>query len=338
MENTKKIRVCAGFVVSGVFLFFVFRKINLSETIAALRLANYREVFGASCAILLLGVLRALRWKYLTENYQLIPFRFFIKAFFVGFLANSVLPARMGEIVRAKSLGDQSKTVIKTGGTKSLASIFVEKVFDGLILLFFFIAITFIFPFPAWIKKAGLIFSLLFIGLFVLIVLILIYQQSIYKILKKVMFFFNEELSMKVLNVFNRFAEGLGVIKKHHNMIPFLFSSIIIWLLEGLIIFAFIRSLNIYTPVISGYLVMIMVGFGIAIPSAPGYIGVYQFMCIKALSIWGISESISLSFSLVMQAATFIPMNIIGLIFLFIKFPRMHEAAANIDLTESSGN
>lgn len=321
MGNFKILRSLIGFLVSGILLYLVLKKINFAETLSALKFAKYNLVIGAGCSALLLNVLRSLRWKYLTENYQLVPVRFFIKAFFVGFLANSVLPARLGEIVRAKSLGDQSKTVIETGGTKSLASIFVEKVFDGLVLLFFFIAITFIFPFPTWIKKVGLIFSLLFIGLFVLNILILIYQKSIYKILKKVMSFFNEKLSMKVLNVFNWFTEGLSVIKKHHNMIPFLLSSIIIWLLEGLIIFAFIRSFNIDAPLISGYFVMILIGFGIAVPSAPGYIGVYQFACIQALSIWGVNESVALSFSLVMQAATFIPMNVIGIIFILKKKP-----------------
>ena len=326
MDKFKILRTGIGFIISGVLLFLVLRKIHVAETISALKYAKYNLVIWAGFSTLLLNSLRALRWKYLIENHHLVPLRFFMKAFFVGFLANSILPARMGEIVRAKSLGDLSKTVIKTGGTKSLASIFVEKVFDGLMLLFFFIALDFFFSFPSWMKRIGWIAALIFVSLFVFNILILIYEEKVYKILKRMISWASEDFQEKVLNIFNWFTEGLGVIKNHRNMIPFILNSIIIWLLEGLIIFAFIRSLNIDAPIISGYLVMVMVGFGIALPSAPGYLGVYQFMCIKALSIWGISESISLSFSIVMQATTFIPMNIIGIVLFFSKF---HEKKFN---------
>ena len=321
MLKSKKLRMYLGFIVSGIFLFLVLRKIRFPETVTALRLANYKVIFGASCATLFLGVLRALRWRYLIQNHYLVPSWFFVKAFFVGFLANSALPARLGEIVRAKSLGDLSKGIIKTGGTKSLASIFVERVLDGLILLFIFVALAFIFSFPNWMKKVAYISASISICLFGLNITILVHREGVYKILRKVMSRFNEDLREKMLNMFKWFAEGLGVIKNRRNMIPFLIRSIMIWLLEGLIIYAFITSLNIDAPIISGYFVMILVGFGIAIPSAPAYVGVYQFACIKALSIWGISESISLSFALVMQAVTFVPMNLIGLgILVFSRF------------------
>ena len=192
--------------------------------------------------------------------------------------------------------------------------------------MLFFISLAFFFPLPPWMRKVGWIAALIFISLLAFIILILISKEITHKILRKMMFLTSEDIQEKVLNMFNWFSEGLGVIKNSGNMIPFLLSSIIIWILEGLIIFTFIRSLNIDAPIISGYFVMIMFGFGIALPSAPGYIGVYQFMCIKALSIWGISESISLSFALIMQAATFIPMNIIGIILFYVKFSeRNHQ-------------
>lgn len=245
-----------------------------------------------------------------------MPIKFFINAFFIGFLANSVLPARLGEIVRAKSLGDLSKSVIRTGGTKSLSSIFLEKVLDGLILIFFFVVLTSFFSFPPWMRKIGWVAALIFGGLFFSIFLILFYKDIVQKILGKLLFWIDNSHRVKILNMFTWFAEGLRVIKNPDNMIPFIVSSIIIWLVEGMIIFVFIRSLNINVPIVSGYFVMTLIGFGIAIPSAPGYIGVYQFICIKALSFWGINESLALSFSLVMQVAIYIPMNLIGLGFL----------------------
>lgn len=305
-----------GFLVSGIFLFLALRKINLTETIAAIELADYWKVIGASSGILFLSVLRALRWKYLIENHHLLPSWFFIRGFFIGFLANSALPARLGEIVRAKSLGDLSKTLIKTGGTKSLASIFIEKILDGLILLLIFIVLTLFFPITAWMKTIAWMAASIFIGLFTVILLTLFYEKHIKKLLRKLSCWLSEGKAERILQMFNWFTEGLGVIKNRRDMIRFVLASFLIWILEGFMIFLFIRSLNIDAPIISGYFVMIMVAFGIALPSAPGYLGIYQFMCMKALAIWGVNESVALSFSLVMQFATYIPMNLIGLGFL----------------------
>jgi uncharacterized protein (TIRG00374 family) len=313
MKNFRKLRTLIGFAISGVLLFMVLKKINFAETLTALQLANYRLVVWATCATLIINTLRSLRWRYLTENHQLVPARFFMKAFFVGFLANSLLPARLGEIVRAKSLGNLSKTIIKTGGTKTLSSILLERVFDGLILLFFFVVLALILPFPTWTQRAAWIAGLIFIGLMCFIVSVLIYREVIRKFLRRLMFWASEDTKIRALNMFNWFTEGLAIIKNRQNMIPFFLASTLIWLAEGLIIYIFIKSLNIDAPFFAGYFVMVLIGFGIAIPSAPGYVGVYQFVCIEALSIWGISESISLSFAVVMQAATFIPMNLIAL-------------------------
>lgn len=330
MKNFRKLRTLIGFTVSGILLFLVLRKINFAETIAALQLANYKLVVWAGCATITINTLRSLRWKYLIENHQLVPTRFFMKAFFIGFLANSVLPARLGELVRAKSLGDLSKTVIKTGGTKSLSSILLERVLDGLMLLLFFVVLAFFLPFTTWMQRVAWIAALFFVGLMCFIVLVLIYKEIIQKLLRRLMFWASEDTQIKALNMFNWFTDGLGIIKNPRNMIHFLLRSIIIWLAEGLIIFIFIKSLNIGVPIFAGYFVMVLIGFGIAIPSAPGYVGVYQFVCIKALSIWGVSDSVALSFSLVMQITTFIPMNLIGLgILLFSQMSFRNQVIAD---------
>lgn len=144
----------------------------------------------------------------------------------------------------------------------------------------------------------------------------------IYKYLEKCTFMLKRDIQIKVLEKFNLLAEGLGAIKDYRNMVYFVILSLIIWILEGLLIYVFMRSLNIDLPITSAFFVMVLIGFGIAIPSAPGYVGVYQFVCIKGLATWGIDASVALSFALVMQFATFIPMNLIGFsLIIFSKSP-----------------
>ena len=312
MKKFGKIKFILGFLISGILLYLALKKINFSETITAIKLAKYKFIIFAGFATLGINTLRSFRWKYLTENHQLVPISSFIKAYFIGFFANSVLPARLGEIIRAKTLGDLSKPFVKTGGTKSLSSVFVERVFDGIILLIFYVGIVFLYPVPIWIKRAGIVAAIIFISLLCLTILIITNKMMIYRLLEKCLFWSKGDLQKKVIDLFNKFSEGLEIIRNYRSMVIFLFLSLIVWFLEGLVIYIFMRSLNIELPVMSAFFLMILVGFGIAIPSAPGYVGVYQFVCIKGLAMWNINASLALSFALVMQFATFVPMNLVG--------------------------
>jgi uncharacterized protein (TIRG00374 family) len=94
-----------------------------------------------------------------------------------------------------------------------------------------------------------------------------------------------ELIQRKIRNKFIWFAEGLSVISEYRSILPFFSFSIIIWLLEGFLIFLLLKSFYVAVPLITAYLLMIAIGLAIALPSAPGYLGVYQFVCLKVLSI-----------------------------------------------------
>src|SRR6266568_1919804 len=102
----------------------------------------------------------ALRWDRIVRPVRAIPFATLLPVLFIGFMANNLLPARMGEVVRAYALGR------KTGLSKTvgLATILLERLCDGLTLVVVLGAVALVYPLPPGVKQAGVAAGVIFIG------------------------------------------------------------------------------------------------------------------------------------------------------------------------------
>src|SRR5690348_14652290 len=103
-----------GIIITLLFVGLLAWKIDLHEVGTALAQANYVWVIPAVCCTLLSYVLRTLRWRIILRPIRPLGFRTLLPVLMIGFMANNLLPARMGELVRAYALGR------KTGLSKSL--------------------------------------------------------------------------------------------------------------------------------------------------------------------------------------------------------------------------
>ena len=125
--------IAVGIVISIVFMVLLFRNIDFSELIGALRGANYYWLIPNIVLIMFTMYQRAYRWAFMIRPVKEVPFHKLLAATCIGFMANNVLPLRLGEFVRAYSLSYQDRQVSKSA---SLATIFVERmVFDLVALL-----------------------------------------------------------------------------------------------------------------------------------------------------------------------------------------------------------
>jgi len=81
-------------------------------------------------------------------------------------------------------------------------------------------------------------------------------------------------------------------------------------------------------PLIAGWTVMTFVGFGISIPSAPGYVGVWHAATVLALSIFGVAQATALGYALLYHASQFVPITLLGWLFLLREHVSLGEANA----------
>ena len=318
-------------IFSLFFIVLVIHNIDFTKTSVALKTANYIYLPAAIFMSIITNILRTYRWKFIISPIKKIGTLSLFSGVAIGYMANNLLPARLGEFIRAYIMG--KKEDISKSST--LATILVERIFDGLALLFFLVIIALLFSLPLWIKEAGIGAAAFFILLSAFLILLMIKKTTGIRLAKKIVNIFSARLAEKVGNLLNNFLSGLVIVNHKRNIFGAFIFSIIVWLSEASTYYIVSLSFNMNLPLYVALLTVVIVNIGILIPSAPGYIGAFEFFCISSLAIFAVGKSIALSFAIVLHTVLFIPITVIG-IYYFWKENLNFSDIANITKLPSS--
>lgn len=304
-----------GFGVTLVFVALLLWKVDLREVTAALASANYLWVAPAIATTVASYLLRTGRWGQILQPIRRVSFRALLPVLMIGFMANNLLPARIGELVRAYALGR------KTGLSKSLglATILLERLFDGVTLLAVLGLFALLFPLSSWGRTAGLFAGAVFLVLAVALVGMLTRQSLALRVLRTVSRPLPRGMGEQVERKAGSFIEGLRVLRHGRDLLAIVAWSLVIWSVECGTYFVVIRSvhptLRAGSPLLAAMLMMVMVNLGTLIPSAPGYVGVYQFFGVQALQAFGVTAEAALAVAILAQAVQWTIVTGLGLIF-----------------------
>lgn len=308
-----------GLIVSGLLIWMLFRNIDVSELVAALKEADYVWLIPNVLIIVLTMYQRAYRWRFMIAPIKHVAFPNLIAATCIGFMANNVLPLRLGEFVRAYSLSSQDKGVTKSA---SLATIFVERmVFDLVALLVIFGAIlTFSDSLTSHINDAmihatKLAIAIALIGLLSMILLASRANQ-ISDLLSRYLFFLPAKANDFIKDVVIKFADGLQFLKDHKAVIWVSLQTLIIWILMGVSNYFVFQAFGFDIPLEASFVLLVVVSVLILAPSTPGYLGVYHYGVVLSLRVYGITDERALSCALVLHAAQYIVVTLMGFYFL----------------------
>ena len=306
-------KVIFSIVISVFFLYLAVRNVQWLEAKKSLFGANYLWMIPAMFLIAISFIPRAIRWQYLLRQEKRISIKSLFSVIMVGFMVNNVVPARIGDVARAFLLGK------KEGISRSLSfgTIVLERIFDGIALIIFFGIGLFFFPMPSWAKGFIIIGLVIFgLGIFFL-VLLKAKRESAVSLLTRLTGLFSKKLSERMGYILHKFIGGLESLGKPDHIFLILFWSLISWLLFGLEFHLLFLSFGISNlPFYAPYFVMAIVSLGTLIPSAPGYIGVFQAFCVAGMALFGIEKNLAISYSVAVHIAQYIPVTSLGLYFL----------------------
>lgn len=312
-----KKKTIAGILISVVFLYFAFRKVDYDELSTALVGAQYLYLIPVGFLAVISLFIRALRWRYLLLPIKRISFKSLFTTASIGLMVNNLLPARLGEFVRAYLIGER-ENISKSA---SLATIVIERIFDGLAVLVFLIYafVQRTIDFPHWFNKTVYIVIAVYGLAIIFLVLLRIRRDNAMEIAA----FLTRPLPVrgrtKVANALNSFVHGLEIIHNFRELAISFVLSILVWLPNVLIIYMLLQAFGIDLPLHSASVIFIIITIGIMIPSAPGFVGTIQYCSIIGLAIFSVPKSLALSFSIVYHIAVFIPITGTGLICLLIQ-------------------
>jgi len=300
-----------------IFLYFVLKGINWNLLLDSIKNVSIPVYLSSLFFTFLAFWFRAVRWKILLRPVGDYSIKDLFGSLMIGFMANNIFPARAGEIIRAYSSG---KT-LKISTVTSFATIILERIFDGIVIVGFLLISIFLFPFPEIIKKTGYLIGF---GYLILLIILFFFQKSpekTGKIIKKTLFFLPHSLKEKIDSVIQSFIEGFHILKDFKQTIVIILYSFLVWIASAMIIYVVLYSNGMVTkydlPLFSSMVVLTITAIGAMVPAAPGYIGTSQYFTIIALAVFSMTKTESLAFSILHFISQYIPINLLGLYYVY---------------------
>ncbi len=318
MPKKKLLSFILGLAISALFLFIILRNVDLNELTTALKNANYIWLVPNIFFVILAMFQRAERWKYMLNPIAKVKYKTLLAATCVGFMANNILPLRLGEFVRAYSLSKQDSRITKSA---SLATIFIERmVFDLLALLIILAGILALFPIKLMQDpnyKLGILLSLgIAVAGLIFAIVIVFKPERAGRLITKYMFFFPETIKRKIELTVMKFSKGLLFLKNWKETAWVSGHTMLIWLCMGISNIFIFYAFGFDLPIYASYVLLVVVSISILIPSSPGFIGVYHAGVVFTLSRFGVDTNSAVSCSIVLHAAQFIPITLMGFYYL----------------------
>lgn len=308
-----------GIAVSVFFLFLLFRSIDGAALMAALRKMDGRFLLPAVASTLLSYYLRAWRWKLLLEVEKDASMGNLFPATAIGYMANNLLPARVGELIRVYVLGEREG--IDKGSV--FASLVLDRLLDGLSVLCILLITLFTIRLPGdegGVRTALVTGGYLTVAAYLTILGFLIFLKrrtsAALRLAGRLMKPFPARLSERVIPLLGSFIGGIRVSSRPGNLAGLVISSILIWLSAVWPIDLLLRSFGVVLPLTASLFIMVLLVVAVMLPASPGYIGTYHYACFKALTTYGVSGEQALAIALVIHAVNFFPITFLGLYYL----------------------
>ena len=258
--------------------------------------------------------IRALRWKYLLPTDNQIDQRTLFDSFSIGMLGTFLLPFRAGEIIRAWTLRRWRGVPFAVG----FASVIAERAFDVLSLLTIFgICLIRVEGAPPELITAAGVLGGVAVGIIVVMLLCYFYSEGVLSIaqalIRSIFRGRASEHQVKIEAIVVELVSGFRAISTPRELVLVVFLSLGIWLIFGLAAQAGLWCFGEFPSVWVGITTNVVVALAIAIPSAPGFLGVFQFGCWLALSgMFGYPKEFSVAFAIVTHSLQFALVVLIG--------------------------
>ncbi|MFC1851674.1 lysylphosphatidylglycerol synthase transmembrane domain-containing protein [candidate division CSSED10-310 bacterium] len=300
-----------GFIISLIFLVLILKSVERKQFFEVIRNVKYWPILPALLVYFIGVYFRAVRWQILLQPIKDIPLTIQFKIITIGYMANNLLPLRAGEFYRAHLLGkkeDISRSAV-------FSSIVLERVFDGLAMLFFLAILSLILvaPFPGWVSVVAYFSFSFFLCLFLFFLLIVTSPAKFSSILEVMLKVVPSRFRQSARNLSHNALTGLESLKGWKVIIKVLIISIITWLFEASMYYFLFYSFTFHVEYLGAVLLVTLVNLGIMIPSSPGYVGTFEFFCTHTLAIFSVSETVAFSYSILLHFILFLPITLVGL-------------------------
>ena len=300
----KNLRFLFSILISFIFLYLAFRRVNIAEVIQVIGSANIFYLILVLIAVVLGLIVRSYRWKIITSQYKNLPVKEFFQATNVGLMTNNILPFRLGDIMQAYFLAYKNNLSKST----VFSTIVLERLFDLIVAGLLIICSSFFVPLPRQIGRTRVI---IFITVICIIVfLVFRSKEKFIGLVEKIAP--SDKTSNRIKELLENFYTGLRFIKDKKTLVNAALCTIALWIIYITTVYLCILSFGFKLNILAAIIIQCITAISVMIPSSPGYIGTWEFFSVLALSIFGIVKSQALGFAVVLHFFSWLPVTVIG--------------------------
>jgi uncharacterized protein (TIRG00374 family) len=284
-------------VVAGGFLYLAFRNVPLADLVAALERFDLRWLVPACLISLVLMTMRAWRWQLELQPLEHVPLGTLWIVSSVAYTAINLLPVRLGEVVRPWLLSRRARVSI----SNVVGNLVIEKTMDSIAIVFYILAgLLATRDLPVWVRR-GAVFPAVAAGVLAVIVVTLYWKGEPFvdRWLGRLL---PERAAAAVTRVTRAIVDGMRILPDPRLLASVLVVTLVLWFLPILSSYVIICAFGFAVPFSAALIVFIFIGFGTALPNAPGMIGTYQYACVLALGLFGVPQAEALAYGLVLNA------------------------------------
>lgn len=312
----KRWRILFGIIVSLFFLWIAVQGLEIEEARAALQGADYRWIIPGVAVYFVAVWARTWRWHYLLRPIKAIALSRLFPVVCIGYFGNNVYPARAGEVIRAFVLRRNEGVSVSA----SLATVIIERVFDGLVmLLFVFFALPFVGAehIPPLYRTAVIGFSFLFfatLGVFFWMAFDQRRVAAVYAFLADRLI--PARLRPPLDGFYTRFMDGLRFLRNPADVLMVFVTSVVIWLTETVKYWFVMHAFPFVVSFIGLMLMNGVVNLTTTLPSAPGYVGTFEVGA-RVLEALNVDYGLAFGYTVVLHVALWFPITVLGAFYMW---------------------
>ena len=313
-----------GVVISAGFLALFFYQVDLRQTADALKKANYWWFIPAIAAYFVAVLFRSMRWHYLLQPIKSVPGTRLYPIVVIGYMANTLLPVRLGELVRAFFVGQ------KEGVSKSaaLATIILERLFDGVFLLVMALVIWPFLPVAnllrdlserSGIPQAGLvaIVSAPFIVILAVFFAVAFSPRLGRKLVRAILLLLPKRAKGPAEKLVSGFLDGLASLRSPKRVLAVVLFTVPVWMAEGFMYYLISLGFHIGQAFHGILLSTSTSNLATSLPSSAGGVGPFEYTTRVTLEQLGTSGELAAAYAIALHVALLAPVTLLGLFFLW---------------------
>ena len=312
-----------GIALSAGLLVWTLKDESPAEIWRVISQSNIALLILAAAVATTIFPLRAIRWRIiLGPTAPNLPLGPLWRSIAIGMMVNNVYPARLGEIARAYALTRETDRVRLTASVASLA---VDRVFDALTLMLLLVSAMLSPAFPKGITMAGqpvqrgaALFAAGAVGLLVVLYVIVVFPERLVRLYDATVGRVSPRLA-RGSEIIRAFSGGLGVLRSPTRFAAVFFWALAHWLVNGVAFWLAFKAVGIDVPFSAANFLQGIIAIGVALPSSPGFFGVFEAAAVLGLQVYGVPRGQAVSWAIGFHILSFIPITLFG----FYYFARL---------------